>query len=173
MEYLDFLSSSPSFYIFQKKTNKIKFGGILFLIYFIIMFFISFIYILDFALNEKIDIQTFISYVFLGITDNTGKNLNKLPDVPVDFNIRIYSELPYKWKIKTLEEEYVPGEKGFYFSKNLSDIIGKSYEIIYQCENSDCSDLYNINGGIMVFIKIFMLIIIILLQFNLMVIGQE
>ena len=139
MEYLDFLSSSPSFSIFQKKTNKTKFGGILFLIYLIIMLFICLIYILDFILNEKYDIQCLTSYRFNN--DDTEKDLNKIPDVLVDFKILVSLLLPNKLIIKTDEGEYISIVNELHYTKNISKIIGTEYEIIYQCENSNCSDL--------------------------------
>ena len=53
MDYLDFFSDSPKTYIFQKEANKTKFGGILFIIYIIIMCFISLAYILDYIEKSK------------------------------------------------------------------------------------------------------------------------
>ena len=53
MNNLDFLSSSPNIFIFQKQSNKTTFGGVLFLIYIIIMIGITFIYIMDYIYNEK------------------------------------------------------------------------------------------------------------------------
>ena len=55
---LDFLNSPPQLYFFEKETNKTLFGGILFIIYFILMLTISIFYILDYCLNDKY----FISY---------------------------------------------------------------------------------------------------------------
>ena len=54
---LDFLNNSPNFFIFQNETNKTNFGGVLFLIYIIVMVFISLAYILDYSLNVKYEIQ--------------------------------------------------------------------------------------------------------------------
>ena len=62
MQNFDFLSSSPKFFIFKKETNKTSFGGILFLIYIIIMIFISLAYILDYAINDKYSIESFSTY---------------------------------------------------------------------------------------------------------------
>ena len=58
MYKLDFLSASPKVFIFQKEKNKTDFGGILFLIYIIVMILISLIYIADYSLNEKISYET-------------------------------------------------------------------------------------------------------------------
>ena len=57
MRNLDFLSEFPRTFIFQKEVNKTNFGGVLFLIYGIIMIIISLSYILDFYLNDKFEIE--------------------------------------------------------------------------------------------------------------------
>ena len=59
MNYLDFLNDPPHHYIFGKRRNKTKFGGMLFLIYLIIMIFISLLYILDYAIHEQYDIESY------------------------------------------------------------------------------------------------------------------
>ena len=57
MRAFDFLIMPPQFSIFKKETNKTQFGGVLFLIYLIVMFFISLAYILDYAemINMKLN----------------------------------------------------------------------------------------------------------------------
>jgi len=57
MRNLDFLSEYPRAYIFQKDVNKTNFGGVLFIIYAIIMIIISLSYILDYYLNDKYEIE--------------------------------------------------------------------------------------------------------------------
>ena len=59
MKIIDFFNSNPQYSIFQKETNKTYFGGILFILYIIIMIFISLAYIVDFAINEKYEIETY------------------------------------------------------------------------------------------------------------------
>ena len=67
MHVLDFLSSSPKFFIFQKETSKTNFGGILFLIYIIVMITISLAYIVNYAVNDK--------YTYdIKMIDNTTNN---------------------------------------------------------------------------------------------------
>ena len=67
MHFLDFLSSSPKFFIFQKYTAKTNFGGILFLIYIIVMISISLAYIVNYAVNDK--------YTYdIKMIDNTTNN---------------------------------------------------------------------------------------------------
>ena len=57
MYAIDFFNMPPQYSIFQKETNKTQFGGVLFLIYLIVMFFISLAYILDYAVNDKYEIE--------------------------------------------------------------------------------------------------------------------
>ncbi len=53
----DFLSSPPQIYFLGKRTNKTILGGILFLIYIIIMIVILVFYTLDYYINDKYDIR--------------------------------------------------------------------------------------------------------------------
>ena len=48
MNILDIISDSPKIYIFQKSSNKTNLGGIITLVYFIILVIISIAYIYDF-----------------------------------------------------------------------------------------------------------------------------
>ena len=77
MRGLDFLSESPRNFIFQKEVNKTNFGGVLFLIYMIIMIIISLSYIFDFYLNERYEIE------YISINNQTlGRDLNELDKNP-------------------------------------------------------------------------------------------
>ena len=71
------MSSSPQMYILQQKTNKTLFGGILFIIYIIIMLIISFIFILNYALNDKYIIE----YSFYKDYKHTDEEYNKNEDL--------------------------------------------------------------------------------------------
>ena len=88
MNRLDFFSLSPSFYIFRSEANKTTLGGILFLIFMIIMIFISFAYIYDFAVNDKYEIEcnTIQTYAYNGVVSD---QYNKSPDPPTDFEIEL------------------------------------------------------------------------------------
>ncbi len=76
---IDLLSSPPQMYIFQQKTNKTLFGGILFIIYIIIMFIISFIYILNYALNDKYVIRYSSYKNFTSNEEECNKNRDLNP----------------------------------------------------------------------------------------------
>ena len=93
MNCLDFLNTPPQYYIFGKRRNNTNFGGFLFLIFLIIMFFISLIYILDFALNEKYDVESYLIDTFVGNhllrVDIDESKINPDINPKVDFNIAL------------------------------------------------------------------------------------
>ena len=83
MNCLDFLSIPPNFYIFQEKKNKTNFGGVLFLLYIIIMLFFVLAYILDYAFNPKYEIES--SSIFVNVNEIS----NPPPDPEIDIEIKI------------------------------------------------------------------------------------
>ena len=96
MRNLDFLSYSPNIYIFKEKSNKTTFGGVLFLIYIIIMLFISLMYIIDYSLNDKYTIET-STYLNLATQENMNpfsyfdsihqNNSETNPLIDISFNL--------------------------------------------------------------------------------------
>ena len=67
LTFLDFLSGTPSTFIFKKNKNKTDFGGVLFLIYMIIMALITLTYIYDYLMNDKyiVDALTHINTTYV------------------------------------------------------------------------------------------------------------
>ena len=53
MHSLDFLSESPKYFIFQKGANKTNLGGVLFLMYILIIMSISFVYLVKNIISKK------------------------------------------------------------------------------------------------------------------------
>ena len=86
MNCLDFLSIPPNFYIFQEKKYKTNFGGILFLLYIIIMFFISLAYILDYIFNPKYEIES--SSIFVNVNEISNPPPN--PEIDIEIKIKHY-----------------------------------------------------------------------------------
>ena len=64
MHSFDFLSNSPKFLIFQRNSNKTNLGGVLFIIYIIIILCISFVYLYDFltdfSSDNKYEVQSIV-----------------------------------------------------------------------------------------------------------------
>ena len=61
MNALDFINDSPRVYIFQKSSNKTNLGGILTLLYLIILALITFVYLYDYFENyyNKFEVNYF------------------------------------------------------------------------------------------------------------------
>ena len=97
MNAIDFFKLPPQYSIFQKEKNKTQYGGVLFLIYLIIMFFISLAYILDYAVNEKFEIEYYMVNTFY-----SKKNIAQIAlgnfdhDVNPEADFKIYIRINYE-----------------------------------------------------------------------------
>ena len=111
MQAIDFLQSPPQYFIFQKKFNKTQYGGILFLIYLVIIFFISLAFILDYAQNDKFEIEYYMVNSFFSkksaseiILGNFDQNINPETDFQIHIEINDNELNPEFYQNITLEE---------------------------------------------------------------------
>ena len=115
---LDFLNNSPNFFIFQNKANKTNFGGFLFLIYIIIMILISLAYILDYAFNEKYEIETStITYRY--------KSFDASPNPEIDIRVIVY----LKEDMANMTDRLFIKLNNQYYSGIYNQTIGGDYDI--------------------------------------------
>ena len=89
MHCFDFLSDSPRIFIFDRETNKTNFGGVLFLLYIIVMVLISLAYILDYALNDKYTFDGTKNYNYIDNEEeikklNDNEELNPYVELSID-----------------------------------------------------------------------------------------
>ena len=139
MYHLDFFSESPKTFIFQKEANTTKFGGFLFIIYIIIMSFISIAYILDYSYNDKYIVE----YTKHLNSSFTGKNriYNFYPDLNVSFKFNLLTN-DYQ---KVFDEEFklmynfVPINQGEFINGKLSNFF---LQIYYDCPDEKCDPRY-------------------------------
>ena len=145
MECIDFLSQPPNLFIFQKKTNKSKCGGILFLIYFIIALLISLVYILDYAFNEK---YIYEAFTFFNQTNVLGERqkmiedekLNPYLNITAAFNHDNFAIFDYRKPSNPehieVNKTFISGKYIYSFRKRLEDI---KIRIVYLCgEDINC-----------------------------------
>ena len=76
MKKLDFLSGAPNTLIFGQKASKTRLGGVLTLIYLIIVLIISIVYIFDYAINSKYTVLYVYEQEFFS-EENALKRLNQ------------------------------------------------------------------------------------------------
>ena len=95
MYNFDFLSESPKLLIFQKKSKKNSFGGVLTIIYLIIVILISIIYIYDYSKNSKYSIIYTFEHEYLSDNETIKKmkeNENLNPYITYNVKIDEYNE---------------------------------------------------------------------------------
>jgi len=147
MNAIDFFKLPPQYSIFQKEKNKTQFGGVLFLIYLIIMLFISLAYILDYAVNEKFEIEYYIVNTFFSKKNVAQIALGNFDhDVNPEADFKIYIRINYELEPYETPEQNVIIEE---IEKNLfMEFDGKFYKGKF-CSNIDCPT--NIGNSFFIF----------------------
>ena len=167
MYALDFFNTSPQYSIFQKETNKTTFGGIIFLLFLIGMFILSLAYILDYAVNDKYEIEFYeinafnpVSTIsFDQITDpNVNPEIDFTIDLSLDYSVNsefsnvnineiknnlylVHNKTFYKGKFCSNKD--CTSEAGFSYiifdiRKKIAD--GDDLSIYFKCNDSICSN---------------------------------
>ena len=148
MKKLDFLNSSPTYYIFNEETNKTNFGGVLFLIYLIIMFFISLVYIYDFASNEKYEIESYTANAINKYYKNLGFidiEYNPILNQTQEFILEIVLHSENKSQINEIIDNTIAEYKGKQYKAWLCP---KSNYLFDTLEHFDTKILFNITANI-------------------------
>ena len=138
MKILDFLSDSPKSFIFRKGSNKTSFGGILSLIYLIIILIIASFYLVGYIINEKYTVE--YGYFQNVLDTNQKQELEKSPKynpttkfgyIVTDGNTnRVIDNNTII--LMDLHNKTLPNV----FSSRVSDL---SYIILYKCEDKICN----------------------------------
>ena len=137
MRVIDFLSDSPNNYIFQKKTYKTNFGGILFLIFAIIMITIAASYIVDYALNDKYEIE------YLKIINQTNpEDLDGMQKDP-NFNPTIKFKMSVTNPTNEISKKFM-----FFYYEGDGYYTGKKGKYIYHHDTNTTSLDYYINSSV-------------------------
>ena len=141
MKYLDFLSLSPNLYIFQKSSNKTKFGGALFLIYIVLSMLIALYYIIYYIKNDKYQIEYASIINFYNL--NEIAELNKNDKINPEYEIGIQIELDEDYKKLKIYKGLELIERGQDYLEPTSikgRISDLHFFIIYECDNELCKD---------------------------------
>ena len=148
MHSLDFFSEAPVNYIFQKDSNKTNLGGVFFLIYIIIMFFISLYYILDYVMNNKYEIECTTYYngkLNSSLEDELNNNTELNPIL--DFYLEFYKGGHHSYHDRIVLYDHFSGEylnrtydyngiDYFHIKRRVSDF---SLIIEYICDDLNCT----------------------------------
>ena len=144
MRKLDFFAQPPQIYIFQQKANKSILGGVIFIFFSILMIFISLIFIFNYILNEKYEIE--YSKYYSPITMEQRKLLDSNPEYNPQLNFTFdgirYTKKNYSDSFSIYEcasDEYHDGAYGVNVTQNVSSFC---LELLYKCKNihdDECS----------------------------------
>ena len=145
MDYLDFFSESPKVYIFNKETNKTKFGGFLFIIFIVVMIIISLAYILDFAFNNsyKVEFTRYFNSSSMMRLNNTDfiKYFPRELDQEFSFKINIRNHNFDPIIENEVNEEFVFFYNGARIYPNeiiKSKLSLMELKIYFQCQDKEC-----------------------------------
>ena len=142
MHSFDFLSDSPKYFIFQRSTNKTNLGGVLFIIYLLIMLSIIFVYLYDYFYDIYSNNAYIIeSSIIEEVIENDKEELLKRESEtnPVlNFSIEFYDN-----NFNKLSENFIAREingkeikRNSIFSKKVSEF---GFDIYYYCHNGNCT----------------------------------
>ena len=138
MHGFDFLSDSPKTLIFEKTSNKTNFGGVLTIIYLLIVLILIIIYMVDYAINPKYSVVYTYEHQFK--TDNESiinRNKNKDLNPKVSFNLKMGSNINQS-HFGVLSTDSSTGEDyqvefGKDYTENLYNLL---FMIFYECNST-------------------------------------
>ena len=140
MKKLDFLSNAPKNFIFEKDSNKTTFGGVLTILYLLVVFIMAFIFIYNYETNSKY-IITYNHYQ-TSLSDeewNSKKNDPKYnPTLKFIFNLENMTHLPILSE-NFIIVDYNTGDKieiNEPIERKVSDL---NIALAYICRDENCS----------------------------------
>ena len=95
MHSLDFLSDSPKYFIFHKNANKTNLGGVVFILFMIIILFITTFYLYDFFydiyMDQKYEISASTIEEIIGEENDEKLKSESEMNPKISFNIELYN----------------------------------------------------------------------------------
>ena len=144
MNCLDFLSGSPKLFIFQKEANKTNFGGVLFLIYILIMILISTFYLINYIINDK--------YIFEGTSINNVTDYYSYVDMNNDIELNPFLNYTIKIEFMYIDNFAVYDNHNYHYFQNMEEYNFRyranqiNLDIYYLCgEDENCTSFKTMN----------------------------
>ena len=144
MNSIDFLCKPPNFYIFHRNANKTKFGGVLTLIYGIIMIIIIIYYIFDYKNTYLKDPYSIQSLTELNI--KTVKQMNEKNEVHFSQNMN------FSLVFRDGETDFIAPDRILIYEKYNENRISNSFTgstddhiellIAYKCDDHLCENYF-------------------------------
>ena len=138
MKKIDFLSEAPKTLIFEQGSNKTAFGGVMTILYLIILCMIITIYMYDFIVNPKFSVLYSYEHYFKPYEESINERYNNTDLNPkITFNLKMSpgineSHFGVLYLNNETKEKYKV-EFGKDYTENLYDLI---LMIVYRCNNN-------------------------------------
>ena len=138
MKKIDFLSEAPKPLIFEQGSNKTAFGGVMTILYLIILFMIITIYMYDFIVNPKFSVLYSYEHYFKPDEESINERYNNTDLNPkITFNLKMSpgineSHFGVLYLNNETKEKYKV-EFGKDYTENLYDLV---LMIVYRCNNN-------------------------------------
>ena len=138
MHGLDFLSGAPKTLIFEKGSNKTNFGGVLTIIYLLIVLIIIVTYMVDYAINPKYSIVYTYEHQFKGDQasyDNRYNNKDLNPEII--FNLKMSSDYNEEhFGINFLDTKTGQRYQISFGENYITKLYNLAFEIYYICNQT-------------------------------------
>ena len=143
MNVLDFISSTPRMYIFQKGTNKTNLGGILTFIYLIVLILLIVTYLFDYFYHEKYEFNYFYQH-FINKTYIKELKGDKEFNPKTDFTFLITDTFGEIMSDNFSFEVHNSDDKTFEKEIQIGEIINKKVDefyilVKYKCPDKNCT----------------------------------
>ena len=141
MHSFDFFSVPPHTFIFQKESNKTNFGGFCCVLYMIVMLCISLLYLIDFFINDKYEIQ--YAEIKNTTTYNQRRELNNDSDLNPNINITLQlydfngKKLSDRFVLLDIKNDYTKIERGKKIERRVTEA---EFGIFYDCNSDNIDD---------------------------------
>ena len=141
MHSFDFFSVPPHTFIFQKESNKTNFGGFCCVLYMIVMLCISLLYLIDFFINDKYEIQ--YAEIKNTTTYNQRRELNNDSDLNPNINITLQlydfngKKLSDRFVLLDIKNDYTKIERGKKIERRVTNA---EFGIFYDCNSDNIDD---------------------------------
>ena len=138
MHRFDFISGAPKTFIFQKDSNKTNLGGLLTLIFIIIIILIINSYLYGYFANDKYKVTYSYDDVFYpdDKLDEIYNDENLYPKL--NFSLELYGNIKNNIRIVTLDRDGVSHEiqigEEYTTIRRVSEL---NFYIFYRCQNSN------------------------------------
>ena len=139
MKTIDFLSESPKSFIFNQGSNKTLFGGVLSLIFLLIVLVISILYLVDYLINDKYTVEYAFYQEILTDEKRTERENSKKYNPELGFILNFRHENGSilgndSILLLDFDQQHLPLFPQ-YFKKKASDL---KFIILYKCPDENC-----------------------------------